>query len=116
PVLESVLQKSNQNQGGDQKIIGVAALDVKFNGDLIVQSQPLQADVVFHVFDLLGQGDQGVVGVVDHVPHHLRKPRDDFRGLVRLRVSQVVKVIQCVEQEVGVDLRLEEVQLRRQPF
>lgn len=114
-MFEGIFQKSDQDQRGHLHPVGGAS-DFKPDGYLAVEAQLLQADVVFHVLNLFAERYRGVVGVVDHIAHHLGQLGDDLGRVGRLGEGQVVEVIEGVEQKVGVDLCLEEAKLRAELF
>lgn len=104
-IFKRVFDKGDKQHGWNLKLWCV---DVGFENDvgMMIQPEPLQIDVVVQIFNFaLNVGrfvDRVTVGVLQNVG----KLGKSALGLVRLGDHEAVNRVECVEQEVGVDLRL----------
>ena len=110
PVLEGILDERDEEQGGDFK--GVLRLaDVGLELGMEGEADAHQFDVVADEIQLLFQGDTRLATVVEDVAEEAAEVVDGALRLFGAESDEAVDIIQGVEEEMGVELALQVLEL-----
>ena len=106
PVLESILDERNEEQGGDfDRMLRLA--DIGLEHGMEREADAHQFDVVADEIQLLFQGDTRLATVVEDVAEEAAEVVDGALRLFGTESDEAVDIIQGVEEEMGVELALQ---------
>ena len=106
PVLESILDERDEEQGGDfDRMLRLA--DIGLEHGMERETDTHQFDVVADEIQLLFQGDTRLATVVEDVAEEAAEVVDGALRLFGAESDEAVDIIQGVEEEMGVELALQ---------
>ena len=106
PVLESILDERDEEQGGDfDRMLRLA--DIGLEHGMEREADTHQFDVVADEIQLLFQGDTRLATVVEDVAEEAAEVVDGALRLFGAESDEAVDIIQGVEEEMGVELALQ---------
>ena len=110
PVLESILDERDEEQGGDfDRMLRLA--DIGLEHGMEREADTHQFDVVADEIQLLFQGDTRLATVVEDVAEEAAEVVDGALRLFGAESDEAVDIIQGVEEEMGVELALQVLEL-----
>ena len=81
------------------------------NLHLICIAQTHERNIIADEIELTGEGHAFLVALIEHVAHHLRQLQDGGFRLLGIDVNQCMDVVECIHEEMGVDLVFQILQL-----
>jgi len=109
-VLKTILYEWDEKEGDD----GMSywrAFDREMDMTAAFESGLLQLDIVGKIVEFLIEGNFFATGVEQDIAHHGREPDDGVGGAVGPFEGHGIDAVQCIEEEVRVDLCFEVGQL-----